>query len=69
MKKIILASLFIVAAASLQPAFAATGGEKGLCAKGTKLCACGKLPGAQWSCCPAAAKCSCSTGVPDCKHP
>jgi hypothetical protein len=68
MKKIVLASLFVVAAASLQPAFAAGGGAAGLCGKGTKLCACGKLPGAMWNCCPAAAKCSCSTGVPDCKH-
>jgi hypothetical protein len=67
MKKIVLASLFIVAAIGAQPAFAA-GGEKGLCGKGTKVCACGKLPGAMFNCCPAAAHCSCSSGVPDCKH-
>ena len=67
MRRLVLASLFIVAAASVQPAFAAEG-EKALCGKGTKICACGKLPGALWNCCPAAAHCSCSTGVPDCKH-
>jgi hypothetical protein len=66
MKQVVLASLFVIAAASLQPAFAA--GAAGLCAKGSKVCACGKLPGAMWNCCPAAAKCSCATGVPDCKH-
>ena len=42
MKKIILASAFIVAAISAQPALAA--GPAGLCTKGMKLCACGKLP-------------------------
>lgn len=49
MKKIILASAFIVAAISAQPALAA--GPAGLCTKGMKLCACGKLPGAMWNCC------------------
>jgi hypothetical protein len=67
MKKIILASVLIAAAIGAQPAFAA--GPAGLCAKGAKVCACGKLPGAMWNCCPAAAKCSCSGGIPDCKHP
>jgi len=66
MKKLVLASLFIIAAASLQAAVPAGAAE--LCGKGTKICACGKLPGALWNCCAAAAKCSCSTGVTDCRH-
>ena len=44
MKKFVLASLFVVAAAAMQPALAAKGGEAKLCGKGTKTCACGKLP-------------------------
>lgn len=66
MKKFVLASLFIVAAAATQPAIAA--GPGGLCSKGTKLCACGKLPGAFFQCCNPLAKCDCSGGLPDCKH-
>ena len=66
MKKIILASVLIVAAIGAQPVFAA--GPAGLCTKGTKLCACGKLPGAMWNCCDARATCDCSSGLPNCKH-
>jgi hypothetical protein len=66
MKRIVLASLFFVAAASLQLALAA--GPAQLCAKGMKLCACGKLPGAMWNCCHPQAKCDCSGGLPNCKH-
>src|ERR1700674_3717786 len=66
-KKIVLASLFIVAAVSMQPAFAA-GPAPQLCAKGTKLCACGSLPGAMWNCCHAKAKCDCGSGLPNCSH-
>ncbi len=65
MKKFVLASLFVVAATALQPAFA--GGPQ-ICAKGMKVCACGKLPAAMWNCCNARAKCDCSGGLPDCKH-
>jgi len=70
MKKFVLASLFVVAAAAMQPAFAAgMGGPAHLCAKGTKVCACGKLPGAMFQCCPAhAVKCDCSGGLPNCKN-
>jgi hypothetical protein len=66
MKKIILASVLVVAAIGAQPAFAA--GPAGLCTKGMKLCACGKLPGAMWNCCNPRAKCDCSGGIPNCKH-
>jgi hypothetical protein len=66
MKKFALASLFVVSALAMQPAFAA-GGADHLCAKGTKTCACGKLPGAMFQCCKAKAKCDCSHGLPDCK--
>jgi hypothetical protein len=66
MKKFVLASLFVVAAAAMQPAIAA--GPGGLCSKGMKLCACGKLPGAMFQCCNHIAKCDCSRGLPDCKH-
>jgi len=51
MKKLVLASLFVVAAAAMQPALAAKGGEAKLCAKGQMVCACGKLPGAMFQCC------------------
>jgi hypothetical protein len=67
MKRIVLASLLVVAAAGVQPAFAAAGAAH-LCAKGTTLCACGKLPGAMWNCCHAQAKCDCSSGLPNYKH-
>ncbi len=67
MKKMVLAALFMVTAVGMQPAFAA-GGAAHLCAKGAKVCACGKLPGAFWKCCPTAAKCDCSGGVPNCNH-
>jgi len=67
MKKIILASLFIVAAIGAQPVFAASS-SAGLCSKSMKLCACGKLPGAMWSCCDPRAKCDCGSGIPNCKH-
>ena len=66
MKKFVLASLLVVAAAAMQPAIAA--GLGGLCSKGMKLCACGKLPGAMFQCCNQIAKCDCSRGLPDCKH-
>ena len=66
MKKFVLASLRVVAAAAMQPAIAA--GPGGLCSKGMKLCACGKLPGAMFQCCNQIAKCDCSRGLPDCKH-
>ena len=49
MKKFVLALLLVVAAAAMQPAIAA--GLGGLCSKGMKLCACGKLPGAMFQCC------------------
>ena len=65
--KRIVASLFIVAAMSAQPVFAA-GGASHLCEKGMKICACGKLPGALWNCCHAQAKCDCSAGLPNCSH-
>ena len=65
MKKFVLASLLVVAAAAMQPAIAA--GLGGL-SKGMKLCACGKLPGAMFQCCNQIAKCDCSRGLPDCKH-
>jgi hypothetical protein len=71
MKKFVLASLFVVAAAALQPALAAgAGGPAHMCAKGELLCACGKLPGAMFQCCHAKtkAKCDCSGGVPNCKY-
>jgi hypothetical protein len=68
MKKFVLASLFVVAAATMQPTLAAKAGGPQLCAKGTKVCACGKLPAAMWQCCSAQAKCDCSGGLPDCKH-
>ena len=71
MKKFVLASLFVVAAAALQPALAAgAGGSAHVCAKGQLLCACGKLPGAMFQCCQAKtkAKCDCSGGVPNCKY-
>ena len=48
MKKFVLASLFVVAAAAMQPALAAKAAEPKLCGKGTKICACGKLPAAMW---------------------
>ena len=69
MKKFVLASLFVVAAATMQPAIAA-GGPAGLCPKGQKACACGKLPGAPFQCCRSlpGAKCDCSRGIPDCKY-
>ena len=52
MKKFVLASLFVVAAAALQPALAAgAGGPAHMYAKGELLCACGKLPGAMFQCC------------------
>jgi hypothetical protein len=52
MKKFVLASLFVVAAAALQPALAAgAGGPAHMCVKGELLCACGKLPGAMFQCC------------------
>ena len=57
MKKFVLASLFVVAAAAMQPALAAKAAKPKLCGKGTKICACGKLPGAMWQCCNAKAKC------------
>jgi hypothetical protein len=60
MKKFVLASLFVVAAAAMQPALAAKAAEPKLCGKGTKICACGKLPAAMWQCCNAKAKCDCS---------
>jgi len=66
MKKIVLASLFVIAAATTQPVFAASGDH--LCTKGATLCACGKLPGAMWNCCHAHAKCDCSGGLPNCKR-
>ena len=68
MKKFVLASLFVVAAAAVEPALAAKAGVPQLCAKGTKVCACGKLPAAMWQCCNAKATCDCSGGLPDCKH-
>ena len=46
MNKFVLASLFVVAAAAMQPALAAKAAEPKLCGKGTKICACGKLPAA-----------------------
>jgi hypothetical protein len=70
MKKFVLASLFVVAAAAMQPALAAKGGEAKLCGKGQTVCACGKLPGAMFQCCEKKpkAKCDCSGGVPNCKY-
>ena len=70
MKKFVLASLFVVAAAAMQPALAAKGGPAHLCAKGQTVCACGKLPGAMFQCCQTKpkAKCDCSGGVPNCKY-
>jgi hypothetical protein len=69
MKKFVLASLFVVAAAAaMQPALAAKAAEPKLCGKGTKICACGKLPAAMWQCCNAKAKCDCSGGLSNCKH-
>jgi hypothetical protein len=68
MKKFVLASLFVVAAAAMQPAFAAMGGPAHLCVKGAVLCACGKLPGGMFQCCHTHAKCDCSRGLPDCKN-
>jgi hypothetical protein len=70
MKKFVLASLFVVAAAAMQPALAAKGGEAKLCAKGQMVCACGKLPGAMFQCCEKKpkAKCDCSGGTPNCKY-
>jgi hypothetical protein len=67
MKKIVLASLFVIAAATTQPVFAASGADR-LCTKGATLCSCGKLPGAVWICCHAHAKCDCSGGLPNCKR-
>ena len=55
MKKFVLASLFVVAAAAMQPALAAKAAEPKLCGKGTKICACGKMPAAMWQCCSAKA--------------
>jgi hypothetical protein len=66
MKKLVLLSLFAVAVAGSQPAFAAGGLH--LCAKGLNVCACGKLPAAMWQCCRATAKCDCSGGLPNCKN-
>jgi hypothetical protein len=68
MKKFVLASLFVVAAAAMQPALAAKAAEPKLCGKGTKICACGKMPAALWQCCNAKAKCDCSGGLPNCKN-
>ena len=71
MKEFVLASLFVVAAAALQPALAAGAGWPAhMCVKGELLCACGKLPGAMFQCCQAKtkAKCDCSGGVPNCKY-
>ena len=71
MKKFVLASLFVVAAAALQPALAAgAGGPAPMCAKGELLCAGGQRPGAMVQCCQAKtkAKCDCSGGVPNCKY-
>jgi hypothetical protein len=70
MKKFVLASLFVVAAAAMKPALAAKAAEPKLCGKGTKICACGKLPAPMWQCCNcnAKAKCDCSGGLPNCKH-
>ena len=56
MKKFVLASLFVVAAAAMQPALAAKAAEPKLCGKGTKICSCGKLPAAMWQCCNAKGK-------------
>jgi hypothetical protein len=67
MKRIVLASVFIVAAMSVQPVFAA-GGAAHLCEKGMKLCACDALPGALWNCCHPRAKCDCGAGLPSCNH-
>jgi hypothetical protein len=71
MKKFVLVSLFVVAAAGLQPAFAGGpgGGPGQFCGhQGMKVCACGKLPGAMWNCCPAAAKCDCRSSLPNCSR-
>jgi len=67
MKKFVLASLFVVSALAMQPAFAGNPADH-LCKKGAKTCACGKLPGAMFQCCSAKAKCDCSHGLPDCKN-
>jgi hypothetical protein len=67
MKRILVASVFFVAAMSVQPVFAA-GGAEHLCKQGTKICACGKLPGALWNCCHPQAKCDCGAGIPNCSH-
>jgi hypothetical protein len=66
MKKLVLTLLFVVIG-GLQPTLAA-GGPQSLCAKGTKVCACGQLPQAMWQCCSAKAKCDCSAGLPNCKN-
>ena len=66
MKKFVLTSLFVVAAAAMQPALAAKAAEPKLC--GTKICACGKLPAAMWQCCNTKAKCDGSGGLPNCKN-
>jgi len=44
MKKFVLASLFVVAAAAMQPALAAKGGEAKLCAKGQTVCGAASFP-------------------------
>ena len=51
MKKFVLASLFVVAAAAMQPALAAGAGWAGALRQRARLCACGKLPGAMLQCC------------------
>ena len=68
MKKFVLASLFVMAAAAIQPASTAKGSEAKLCPKSQAICACGKLPGALFQCCHPTAKCDCSGGLPNCKY-
>jgi len=68
MKKFVLASLFVVAAAAMQPALVAKAAEPKLCGKGTTICACGKLLAAMWQCCSANSKCDCSGGLPNCRN-
>jgi hypothetical protein len=66
MKKIVFLSLFIVAAASIQPAFAAA--PASACAKGSQACHCGSATSPFWKCCSSKLKCDCTGGLPNCHH-
>ena len=71
MKKFVLASLFVVAAAAMQPALAAKGGEAKLCGQGVRWpvrAASFPAPCSNVAKTKPKAKCDCSGGTPNCKY-